>query len=144
MEIIRAPLSNPERGVLEVLLPVDRHTLAKRRWRGAAEDGREFGCDLAEPLDDGTPVFYGDGTTYVISQRPEQVIEIPISRPAEGARLGWLVGNLHFSLEIVGDILCVADDPALRQMLLREHIPFSEVWRVFHPFRQAHDHGHDH
>jgi urease accessory protein len=140
MDIIRAPLSTPERGVLEVLLSVDRRTLAKRRWHAAAEDGREFGFDLAEPLDDGMPFFHTAGATYLIAQQPEPVLEIALATPAESARLGWLIGNLHFSLELAGSVIRVADDPALRQMLTREHISFSEASRVFHP--ESHGHVH--
>jgi len=140
MEIIHAPLSQPGRAVLEVFLPVDRHTLAKRRWRGAAEDGREFGFDLAEPLHDAVPFFHTAGATYIIAQQPEPVIEIPLTNPADSARLGWLIGNLHFSIEIGGDDVRVAGDSALRQMLTRERIPHSEVSRVFHPARHGHVH----
>jgi urease accessory protein len=112
----------------------------KRRWHGTAEDGREFGFDLAEPLNDGDAFFYGDGATYVIAQKPEPVIEIPLASAAESARLGWLIGNLHFSLEVSGDVIRVAEDSALRQMLIRENIAFSEVTRVFHPFGHGHVH----
>jgi urease accessory protein len=139
MHIIRAPLSPPPRGLPEILLPVDRLTLAKRRWHAAAEDGREFGFDLTEPLCDGA-VFFQDAAAYLISQRPEPVLEIPLSTPAESARLGWLIGNLHFSLELADPILRVPDDSAIRQMLTREHIPFTESIQVFHPEGRAHVH----
>ncbi len=139
MHIIRAPVSPPPRGLPEILLPVDRLTLAKRRWHAAAEDGREFGFDLTEPLRDGA-VFFQDAAAYLISQRPEPVLEIPLSTPAESARLGWLVGNLHFSLQLADSVLRIPDDSALRQMLTREHIPFTEATQVFHPERQAHVH----
>jgi urease accessory protein len=140
MDIIRAPLSTPEPGAVQILLPIDRLTLAKRRWHAPAEDGREFGFDLAEPLRDGIPFFHLAGATYLIAQQPEPVLEISLATPSQSARLGWLVGNLHFSIELSGDLLRVADDPALRQMLDREHIPFSEASRVFHPLSQGHVH----
>jgi hypothetical protein len=38
----------------QVRLIADRLTLTKRRWRGAAEDGRKFGFDLEGPLIHGT------------------------------------------------------------------------------------------
>ncbi|HEX4083671.1 MAG TPA: hypothetical protein VHY22_02075 [Chthoniobacteraceae bacterium] len=140
MDLIRASLDTPLLGVLEITLSVDRLTLAKLRWRGVAEDGREFGFDLRRPFTDDTPFFYVDGKTYVIAQQPEAVFEIPITAPSEGARIGWLIGNLHFSLEIGGDIIRAPVDSALRQMLEREHIPFTEATRVFHPMRQGHVH----
>ena len=140
MDLIRTPLTQPELGVLEVSLSVDRQTLAKLRWRGNAEDGREFGFDLAEPLNDGDPFFYTAGATYIIAQQPEPVFEIPLSTPAASAQLGWLIGNLHFSIELASDVIRVAVDSAIRQLLLREHIHFSEVSRVFHPARHGHVH----
>ena len=140
MDLIHAPLDSPSLGVLEITLSVDRLTLSKLRWRGVAEDGREFGFDLQRPLTDDTPFFYSEGKTYVIAQQPEHVFEIPIATPAEGARTGWLIGNLHFSLEIGGDVIRAPADSALRQMLEREHIPFTEATRVFHPLRPGHVH----
>jgi urease accessory protein len=140
MDIIRAALPACEPGAPQILLPVDRRTLAKRRWHAAAEDGREFGFDLAAPLDDGIPFFRDGGVTYLIAQRPEAVLEIALATPAENARAGWLIGNLHFPLELAGPVIRVADDTALRAMLEREQIPFTKASRVFHPYRQAHLH----
>src|SRR4051794_5023561 len=47
-----------------IALRVDRLTLAKRRWRATAEDGAEFGFDLAAPMADGTPVHATDRAVY--------------------------------------------------------------------------------
>ena len=140
MDLIRAPLPHSGVPVQKLLLSVDRLTLAKRRWHRAADDGREFGFDLSEPLHDGAPFFQTEAATYLIAQQPEPVLEIPLSTPADSARLGWLIGNLHFSLQLTGDLIRVPDDPALRQLLDREHISFSEASRVFHPARQGHVH----
>ena len=143
MEIIRhaLPASAP-RGVLEIVLAADRLTLAKRRWRGVADDGREFGFDLGEPLRDGAAFFSEGGATYVLVQRAEPVLEIPMGSPMESAKAAWLVGNLHFPVQLAADIIRVADDPSLRQMAAREGIVFSEARRVFHPIYAAHSHGH--
>ena len=140
MDLIRAPLPDTAPSLQTLLLPVDRQTLSKRRWHRAAEDGREFGFDLAEPLHDGAPFFKTDSAIYLIAQQPEPVLEIPLCTPADSARLGWLIGNLHFSLEVTADLIRVSDDPALRQMLDREHIHFSAASQVFHPARQGHVH----
>ncbi|MGA3172291.1 MAG: urease accessory protein UreE [Chthoniobacteraceae bacterium] len=140
MEIIRGPLANHEHDVTAIPLSVDRLTLAKRRWRGVAEDGREFGFDLAEPLRDGVAFFQIDGATYQIAQRAEPVFEIALATPGEGARIGWLIGNLHFSLDLDGNVIYAPNDSAVRQMLEREQIHFSEVSRVFHPARHGHVH----
>lgn len=127
-------------GGRQVLLSVDRLTLAKLRWRGAAEDGREFGFDLTEPLEDGEAFFHRKGSTYIVTQLAEPVLEIMPATAFESARAGWLIGNLHFSLELASGCIRVADDPALRQLFAREHIHFSAVSRVFHPLRQSHVH----
>jgi len=140
MDLIRAPLSDSTRGDQEILLPVERQTLAKLRWHHTAEDGREFGFNLAKPLHDGASFFQADGATYRIAQQPEVVVEIPLATPRDSARLGWLIGNLHFPIELAGDFIYAADDPALRQMLDREEIPFAEASRVFHPARHGHVH----
>ncbi len=140
MDLIRAPLTRPAPPAPTILLSVDRQTLAKRRWHRAAADGREFGFDLAEPLRDGVPFFHTGSATYLIAQQPEPVLEIPLSTPADSARLGWLIGNLHFSLEVARCFILVPDDSALRQMLEREHIGFKEASRVFHPARHGHVH----
>ena len=120
----------------------DRLTLAKRRWRGVAEDGREFGFDLEQPLRDGDVICQVAGATYVLAQRPEPVLEIDLLSAAESAKAGWLVGNLHFPVQIAGHVLRMADDSALRQMLAREGLPFTAASRVFHPLHAAHAHAH--
>ncbi len=140
MKIIRAALDPSKRAGREVELEVDRHTLAKLRWRGDAEDGREFGFDLTEPLRGGDAFYYKEGVTYVIVQLPEPVFEIPLTTPTDGARIGWMIGNLHFPLDIGEDVVYVPDDIAIRQMLVREGISFTEADRVFRPARHGHVH----
>ncbi len=122
-------------------LPVDRLTLAKRRWRGTAEDGTEFGFDLTAPLANGAVFHATDTAIYVLAQKPEPVLEVAlIPRPAPVARLGWAVGNLHFPIEVTDEVIRVPDDPALRQLFEREKIPFVACERVFVPFAKAHRH----
>ena len=140
MDIISAPLSAPAAAAREILLPIDRITLAKRRLRGAAEDGREFGFDLTAPLRDRTPFFHAGNATYLLAQQPEPVLEIPLSTPEESARMAWLIGNLHFTLQLAAGVIRIPDDSALRQMLEREHIQYITASRVFHPFRPGHLH----
>ena len=41
---------NPEIFECSIPLTVERRVLAKRRWRGKAEDGTDFGFDLDVPL----------------------------------------------------------------------------------------------
>ena len=48
----------PER---QVTLSAERRQFLKRRWRGIAEDGTEFGFDLETRLTDGGVIFHQDG-----------------------------------------------------------------------------------
>ena len=124
-------------------------TLAKRRWRGVAEDATEFGFDLTVPLADGAPVFATAEALYIIAQKYEPVLELRIADcgsqiATDAARVGWLIGNLHFQMEITDEVVRVADDPALRQLFEREHIAFVACARVFHPLGGSAAHGHHH
>jgi urease accessory protein len=141
MEIIRHLPAATESAKSSVRLPVDRLTLAKRRWRGVAENGREFGFDLEKPLPDGVTVFRDDQHEYVVAQKYEPVLEVHLVQdPPAAAKLGWMIGNLHFPLEVAGDSVRVADDPALRQMFEREGIAYGACKRVFHPLAGGHHH----
>jgi len=136
-----SPSSSPR-----VALKVDRATLAKRRWRGRAEDGKEFGFDLAHPLADGAVFFENENASYAIEQNAEPVLELRIAdcglrTENDFARLGWLIGNLHFPLALENDAVLVPDDPALRQLFARERIAFAPRERVFKPLSGAHTHS---
>ena len=148
MKLILEPFSDADAGLPQIRIPVERLTLAKRRWRGMAEDGAEFGFDLVTPLMDGTPVFATADALYIVAQKYEPVLELriadcepsPLRVAREAARLGWLIGNLHFQMEITGEVVRVADDPALRQLFAREGLAFTECKRVFHPLAGGHRH----
>jgi urease accessory protein len=141
MQLIHHALEFDFAGKLSIRIPVDRMTLAKRRWRGAAEDGTDFGFDLEKPLADGAAVFASEAGIYIIAQKYEPVLEVALGSDAPtAARLGWLIGNLHFPLEVAGATVRVADDSALRQLFERERIPFIACKRVFHPLAGGHHH----
>jgi urease accessory protein len=140
MTLIHAALAEVP-SLPRILLRADRQTLAKRRWRGVAEDGGEFGFDLPTPLADGSAFFASDTALYVLTQKAEPVLEVAfIPKPAPVARLGWTIGNLHFPIQVTDDCIRVPDDPALRQLFEREKIPFTSCERVFVPFAKAHSH----
>ena len=141
MEIIQRSLKDYPTDAPQIALPIHRHTLAKRRWRGVAADGTEFGFDLENPLVDGAPFYASAAGVYVIAQLAEPVLEIAlIPRAAPVARLGWTIGNLHFPIQVTDEVIRVPDDPALRQLFARENIPFTEAERVFVPFARHHSH----
>ena len=142
--ICRLPDSHEVKaGAGRVPLHADRVTLAKRRWRGKAEDGREFGFDLAAPAAHGDCFWVEGGTAYVIEQKPEEVIEIPVT--AEQAPiLAWQIGNLHLGVQVLPSALRVADDPAVVQLIAREHLTFQRHTGVFVPISAAGGGHHPH
>lgn len=144
MHLIHAPLPHSHsQNTQTVLLKVDRLQLAKRRWRGVAEDGTEFGFDLEHPLHDGESFFATSSHVYAVEQLAESIIDIQIPQEAtEAARIGWMLGNLHFPVSIHQSGLRVNDDPAIRQMLDREHIHYHLDQGVFHPISGGHSHAH--
>lgn len=140
MEIIRDHIHD-HAPAERIEVRADRHQLAKRRWRGVAADGREFGFDLEHALSDGDAFLRDGAKLYVIAQDPEPVLEIALGTDAPtAARLGWLVGNLHFQIEVTPESVRVADDPALRQLFEREHIAFTTSQSVLHPLGGGHQH----
>ena len=89
LRLVHAALAAPDTELPEVRIPVDRYTLAKRRWRGVAEDGCEFGFDLEKALPDGACV-YQDIARYVIAQKYEAVLEVALATDAPiAAKLGF-------------------------------------------------------
>lgn len=135
----------PKPGDHMIALFVERATLAKRRWRATAEDGQDFGFDLEQTLAAGDVIFREGDNCYVLSQKPEPVLEIITDGNVEhAAALGWKIGNLHFPIQILKDRIRVVDDPAIRQMLDREAIPYSMAIEIFHPLMPGHSHSHSH
>jgi urease accessory protein len=141
MIIVREPMEEGSSGEAATALRVSRETLAKRRWRGVADDGAEFGFDLETPLGDGAVIHRSEDAEYAIRQTPEAVLEVALPEAAGAARLGWMIGNLHFAVEVAGGVIRAVDDPALRQMFEREGIVFSQEVRVFRPLLAG---GHSH
>jgi urease accessory protein len=142
MESIRDHLHAWDETRTLIPLPVDRLTLAKRRWRKTAADGHEFGFDLEHPLSDGDFFFQNAHARYRIEQQPEPVLVVPLGPgAAEAARLGWKIGNLHFPIAITAAAILAPDDPAVRQLLEREGIVHRATPAVFRPLQGSHSHG---
>ncbi|MGH7997108.1 MAG: urease accessory protein UreE [Opitutaceae bacterium] len=152
MHLIRAAVYAANGSLPEVPIRADRRRLAKRLWRGAAEDGTEFGFEVREPLQDGDVVWATRTARYVLRQGKEALLEIPLDVSADAAAvIGWAVGNLHFPVEAQAGRLLAPDDPALRQALDRISIHYHEANEVFRPGRftgtmagHGHTHGSDH
>ncbi len=122
-------------GAQRVELAVERRKFLKRRWRGAAEDGVEFGFDLESRLVDGCVIFQAGGRDYVVRQLPEVVYEVAFVDAAHGALVGWKVGNLHLPAQVSAAALRVLHDEAMNQLLKREGWDFTEPEVVFSPMK---------
>ena len=148
MHLVHAPLVAADSNLPEEPIRVDRQKLAKRRWRGTADDGADFGFELEAPLAHGDIAAVTATARYVIRQIPEPVLEIPLDVSVEAAAVvGWAVGNLHFAIEAQPERLLAPDDPGLRQALDRLGIHYHEATEVFQPHRFAGSllgHGHAH
>lgn len=138
MQLISGPVVSPDPSLAETALHVERLTLAKRIWRGAAEDGTEFGFELSRPLQHGDVFWQTAAARYVIHQVPEAVVEISLDvAPSAAAGIGWAVGNLHLELQAEPARLLAADEPAVRQLLERLKVPFKATTAIFRPGRFA-------
>jgi len=150
LHLIQFPVTSPNLALPATLLRVQRLSIAKRTWRGEADDGVEFGFALNSPLKDGDTVFETRTTRYVVQQQPESVIEIPLDvAPSAAAGIGWAVGNLHLELSAEATRLLAADEPAVRQLLARLKIPYTTTTAIFRPGHfvrgtQVHELGRSH
>jgi urease accessory protein len=136
--LIHAPLENADLSRPEVPIRVDRLKLAKRLWRGAADDGTEFGFELSAPLKPGDTIWQTEAARYVICQEPEPVLEVSLDvAPSAAAGIGWAIGNLHIELSAEPHRLLTPDDPAVRQLLDRLKVPYQATTAVFRPGRFA-------
>ena len=143
MHLIQHRWEPSGRALSYVALAVPRLTVMKRRWQMEAPDGVRFGFDLETPLQNGDVIFETDSAQYVIAQEPEDILEIPWSSADEAARLGWMLGNLHFPVEMGAGVFRVIDDPAVRQLLERNHLSYGPAVKVFQPLA-THSHAHAH
>lgn len=133
---------NPEVFKNPISLTVERRVLAKRRWRGRAQDGADFGFDLISPLRHGICFHAEQDKNYVIDQKPEVVFRVPYPNQKEAAYRAWQVGNLHFPAHFTESYLLVEGDLAVRLMLERNQIPFEEGIEIFQPVLAATGHHH--
>lgn len=138
LRLIQSPVAQANLALPAVWIRVDRLRLAKRLWRGLADDGAEFGFELTAPLQPEQTVYETEGKRYVIAQEPEPVLEISLAvSPSAAAGIGWAIGNLHLELSADGHRLLTPDDPAARQLLERISVSYQATTAVFRPGRFA-------
>ena len=121
----------------QISLSAERRQFLKRRWRGTAEDGTEFGFDLENRLSDGGVIFHQDGRDYVVRQLPETVFEIAFSTADQAALVAWKTGNLHLPAQILDSCIRVLHDDAMRQLLEREGWLYTEPEVLFSPMKEV-------
>jgi urease accessory protein len=138
MQLISGSVLVPDAALSETALCSERLVLAKRLWRGVADDGTEFGFELEAPLRHGDVFWQTRTTRYVLRQRPEALVEISLElAPSAAAGIGWAAGNLHLELAAEPARLLALDEPAVRQLLARLNVPFKPVVAIFRPGRFA-------
>ena len=137
--LIEAAIAQPNLALPEVVLKAERLMLAKRLWRGMAEDGTEFGFELVAPLKHGETFWQTATARYVVQQQPEAVLEISLEAvaPSAAAGIGWAIGNLHLEFSSEPTRLLALDQPALRQLFERLKLPSQPTTAVFRPGRFA-------
>lgn len=136
LTMVHFPVASPDPALPEVAVRVDRRMLAKRIWRGKAQDGAEFGFELETPLKPGAVIWQTATARYVIEQEPEPVLEVSLAiAPSAAAGIGWAVGNLHLELSADEQVIRAPDEPAARQLFARLQVPFTATTAVFRPGR---------
>lgn len=119
----------------QVELLVERRLFLKRRWRGVAADGTEFGFDLETRLKHGCVIHQTETADYVVRQEPEIIYQIRPSSSDEAALMGWKIGNLHLGIQVMDGLIRITHDVAVLQLCEREGWAFEEVSVVFNPLR---------
>lgn len=119
----------------QITLAAERRQFLKRRWRGVAEDGTEFGFDLEARLVDGGVIHHQNGNDYIVRQLPEKVYEVSYTSPDHAAHVAWKVGNLHLPAQIFPDSIHVLHDEAMARLLEREGWTHSEPEVIFTPMK---------
>lgn len=143
MKVVRQSIQKSSKALEEVPIYADRHQLAKRRWRGVAEDGMEIGFELEEPLRHGACVLEERGKRYIIAQLPETVLEFAVpADPAEALRIGWLLGNGHVPIQLREGYVRTPQDLVVKATLEAQGMRVVEREAVFEPERAAVSHFH--
>ncbi|TDU67316.1 urease accessory protein [Prosthecobacter fusiformis] len=119
----------------QVELLVERRLFLKRRWRGLAADGTEFGFDLAARLKHGCVIHQTNDLDYVVRQQEETVYQVRPGSVDEAALMGWKIGNLHLGVQVVDGVIRITHDVAVLQLFEREGWAYEEVSVVFNPLR---------
>lgn len=119
----------------QVELLVERRLFLKRRWRGVAADGTEFGFDLESRLKHGGLIHQTDSADYVVRQEPELVYQVRPESADQASLMGWKIGNLHLGVQVIEGLIRIVHDVAVLQLFEREGWAYEELSVVFNPLR---------
>jgi urease accessory protein len=128
---------------MTIEIPMTAHDRRRVRRVVEAPDGERFPLDLptGTVLHPGQILYRSGDRTYVVSPAPEDVLVIAPRDPAEAARVGHLIGNLHRDIEAEGTEVVAIADQALADRLRRAGVPFRPDRRAFHG-RAPGEHAH--
>jgi urease accessory protein len=117
--------------------------LAKHRQRVRTDLGREIGIALppGPGLKDGDVLYLDEARAIVVEQAEEELLRLGPRTPAEFARIGYEVGNLHRSAMIEEKHVAVLYDKAVLALAERLGIPCERVRGKFRPVEHS---GHSH
>lgn len=145
--IVRKPAVRPEAVIDTVSLDhAARHAMQHSL---TAEGGLSLTLALQKNsgLEDGDALRLEDGRLVAVRAAAEALLEVRAENPARLLRLAWQLGGNHVSAEIGADVLYVAEDAAVAELVRGQGCTATPVSRAFRPERMAHDHsqcGHDH
>ncbi|HEV8441470.1 MAG TPA: urease accessory protein UreE [Methylomirabilota bacterium] len=117
----------------------------ERRWtrkRVVTTGGREVALALptGSVLQPDDVIAVEEDWYLAVEARPEPVLAVHPRNSAEAIRIAFDVGNRHFPLALVGDVLLVPDDTAMEQLLTRLGLVWERRQAVFDPIGGAHRH----
>lgn len=125
----------------------DRH---RRRVAMRGLGGTGFLLDLPEAtmLEDGDALILEDGRLVWVEAAAERLLEIRAPNDRALKRLIWHIGNRHIPAEIGADVVWIADDHVLAEMVRGLGGSAEPVERPFRPEGGAYSgglgHDHDH
>lgn len=145
MPLIEQAIHASQDELQELTIAVDREALTRRRWRGAAIDGKDFAFALNDPLTHGSVIFEGEGKRYRVRQQMEPVLVIPLPlEPVLAARTAWFFGNMHLPIELRETEILVAEEPTLRDRISAAGMTWTAREDVFQPSRHCDTPAHSH